>query len=129
MGGVPYSGVRLREHELQKRAAQGTLAGLTLDATPSATDAVYFGCYAPQADCVSLVGSFNDWLPYRLPLQPAGSGWWHAAVRLPQGRHLYRFWLESGSEAGSTGTWRRDYENPNSSECGYHDGHSVVIIE
>ncbi len=134
LAGFPHSGVRmreheLREHELHKWAAQGTLAVLTLNEPPSATGIVYFGCYAPQADCVSLVGSFNHWLPYRLPLQPAGSGWWHAAVQLPQGMHLYRYWLESGSGASTTGTWQRDYENPNSSESGYHDGHSVVIIE
>ncbi len=134
LAGFPRSGVRmreheLREHELHKWAAQGTLAVLTLNEPPSATGIVYFGCYAPQADCVSLVGSFNDWLPYRLPLQPASSGWWHAAVQLPQGQHLYRFWLESGSGASTAGTWQRDPENPNRSESGYHDGHSVVIIE
>ena len=134
LAGFPHSGVRmreheLREHELHKWAAQGTLAVLTLNEPPSATGIVYFGCYAPQADCVSLVGSFNHWLPYRLPLQPANSGWWHAAVQLPQGKHLYRYWLESGSGASTAGTWQRDYENPNSSESGYYDGHSVVIIE
>ena len=129
LAGFPHSGVRLREHELHKWAAQGTLSVLTLDETPSAAGAVYFGCYAPQADCVSLVGSFNHWLPYRLPLRSAGRGWWHAAVLLPQGTHLYRFWLESDGEAGATGTWLHDYENPNSSESGYHDGHSAVIID
>lgn len=129
LGRFPQSSVRLREHELQKWAAQGTLAVLTLDETPSATGAVYFGCYAPHAECVSLVGSFNHWLPHRQLLQPAGSGWWHAAVLLPRGTHLYRFWLDSRSEAGSAGTWQHDYENPNSSESGYHDGHSVVIVE
>jgi serine protease AprX len=128
LAGFPRSGVWLREHELQKWAAQGTLTVLTLEGTPSAAGAIYFGCYAPHADCVSLVGSFNHWLPCRLPLRHAAMGWWHAAVQLPQGAHLYRFWLESGDEPSRAGSWRRDYENPNSSESGYHDGHSVVII-
>ncbi len=126
--GFPHSGVRLREHELQKWTAQGTLAVLTLEETPNAAGAVYFGCYAPHADCVSLVGSFNHWLPYRLPLRLAANGWWHAAVQLPQGAHLYRFWIEPGNESSRAGSWRRDYENPNCSESGYHDGHSVVVI-
>jgi serine protease AprX len=132
----PMSGVRLREHELQKWTAQGTLAVLTLEDSPNAAGAVYFGCYAPHAACVSLVGTFNQWLPQRLLLQQAAHGWWHAAVQLPQGAHLYRFWIEAGGAAsgGVSSTtsrapsWRRDYENPNCSESGYHDGHSVVVI-
>jgi serine protease AprX len=134
--GYPVSGVRLREHELQKWAAQGTLALLTLEDAPSPAGTVYFGCYAPQARSVSLVGTFNQWLPERLPLRQAAHGWWHAAVQLPAGTHLYRFWIEAGASA-STATkgradqaspWQRDYENPNCSESGYHDGHSVIVI-
>jgi serine protease AprX len=133
--GYPQSGVRLREHELQKWTAQGTLAVLSLEETPNAANVIYFGCYAPGAACVSLVGSFNHWLPQRLPLQPAANGWWHVGVRLPHGTHLYRFWVEpQPASAGTqnplerTGTWRRDYENPNGSESGYCDDHSVVVV-
>jgi serine protease AprX len=135
LGGYPQSSVRLRDHELQKLAAQGTLAVLSLAETPNAAGVVYFGCYAPDAACVSLIGSFNHWLPHRLPLQAAGSGWWHAAVQLPPGAHLYRFWIEDARAAAGTtheptgsGFWRRDYENPNCSESGYHEGHSVIVI-
>jgi serine protease AprX len=128
LAGMPHSGVRLREHELQNMTAQGTLAVLTLEESPNAAGATYFGCHAPHADCVSLIGSFNHWLPYHLPLQPAGNGWWHVAVQLPPGAHQYRFWVETGGESGGAGSWRCDYENPNRSESGYLDGHSVVFI-
>jgi serine protease AprX len=122
--GFPVSGVRLREHELQKWAAQGTLALLTPADAPSPAGTVYFGCYAPHARSVSLVGTFNRWTPEQLLLRQATPGWWHAAVQLPAGAHLYRFWIEGGEAS----PWRRDYENPNCSESGYHDGHSVVVI-
>lgn len=136
LAGYPQSGVRLREHELQKWTAQGTLAVLTLEETPNAATVIYFGCYAPEAACVSLIGSFNHWLPDRLPLQPAANGWWHAAVALPHGAHRYRFWIAPAQAGGSMdgawgriGSWRRDYENPNCSESGYRDGHSILVIQ
>jgi serine protease AprX len=128
------SGSRLRDDELQKWAAQGTLAVLRLEETPNAADLVYFGCYAPGAAGVSLAGSFAQWLPDHLPLRPHGNGWWHAAVLLPKGVHLYRFWVEpqvaAQDPAGGLlgGRWRRDAENANCVESGYRDGHSVVVI-
>jgi serine protease AprX len=134
LAGLPLSGSRLRDFELQKWAAQGTLAVLTLEETPNAADVVYFGCYAPDATHVSLAGSFSQWLPDSVPLQPHGNGWWHVAVLLPKGIHLYRFWVESpaagqDSSAGlRVATWRRDEENTNCLESGYRDGHSAVVI-
>jgi hypothetical protein len=154
--GYPMSGARLAEGELQKWVAQGKLPLLTLKDLPQAAgglaqtrtspiqrigalQAVYFGCYAPHAVNVSLIGSFNHWLPGRLPLQPAGNGWWHAALLLSPGVHTYRFWIESpGSEAPTsaangaasvtTGHWQCDDENPARCESGYHDDHSVVVL-
>ena len=99
--------------------------------------AIYFGCYAPHAAAVSLLGSFNRWLPGRLPLQRAdreANGWWHAVVLLPAGRHTYRFWIEPAAAGNdpatgpATGFWRGDDENPLRSESGYHDEHSVIVI-
>jgi serine protease AprX len=132
--GLPLSGSRLRDDELQKWAAQGTLAVLRLEETPNAADLVYFGCYAPDAAGVSLAGSFAQWLPDRLPLRLHGNGWWHAAVLLPKGVHLYRFWVEPQAAAQDpagglhAGKWRRDAENTLCVESGYRDGHSVVVI-
>ena len=133
--GFPHSGSRLLESELQKLAARGTLPVHRLENAPHAAGLVYFGCFAPAAADVSLVGSFNAWLPGRLPLRQAGNGWWHAALLLPPGVHTYRFWLEPGRSAAdgqmtgaAAGSWRRDEENPARRESGYHDDHSIVTI-
>jgi serine protease AprX len=130
--GFPHSGTRLSEAELQNWVAQGTLPVFTLENWPQAAGAIYFGCHAPHANHVSLIGSFNAWLPGRLPLQPAANGWWHAAALLPPGRHTYRFWLETANDAGNhaaaAGFWRCDDENPARGESGYHDDHSVVTL-
>ncbi len=130
LSGFPRSGSRLCEHELQKWTAQGTLAVLALEEPSHPANTVYFGCYAPDAAFVSLTGSFNQWLPDRLPLRAAGGGWWHVAISLPAGAHTYRFWVASAQEeaAAAVGQWRRDYENPFCSESGYWDGHSVVVV-
>ena len=127
--GYPTSGTRLAETELQNWVAQGKLPLLTLENSPQAASAVYFGCYAPLAVNVSLIGSFNHWLPGRLPLRPANNGWWHAVVLLPPGVHTYRFWIEAASgAAATTGFWQYDAENPARCESGYHDDHSVVAL-
>ncbi len=128
--GLPVSGARLSEAELHKWAAQGKLPVLTLDELPQAAGAVYFGCFAPHAAAASLIGSFNHWQPGRLPLQPAGNGWWHAAVLLPAGAHAYRFWLERSDGMGGAvrGCWQCDDENPTRCESGYRDDHSLVAL-
>jgi hypothetical protein len=140
--GYPISSTRLAEAELQKWVAQGKLPLLTLEDWPQAAgawqvetsarqmQAVYFGCYAPHAVQVSLVGSFNRWLPGRLPLQRAANGWWHGALLLPPGAHTYRFWLAAPDPAtgGTAGFWRRDDENPARCDSGYHDDHSLIVM-
>jgi serine protease AprX len=128
--GYPRSGTPLSEAELQKWVAQGKLPVLTLENLPQAAGAVYFGCFAPHALDISLVGSFNQWLPGRLPLRPAANGWWHAALLLPPGTYPYRFWIEraGGADAANSGAWRCDDENPARCESGYQDDHSVVIL-
>lgn len=125
--GYPRSSTWLGEPELHNWAAQGTLAVLTLENSPPSTGAVYLGCYAPQAANVSLIGSFNAWLPGELPLRPAANGWWHTAILLPAGVHTYRFWIDT-ADGGAGGYWQCDDENPARCESGYHDDHSVVVL-
>lgn len=125
--GYPLSGVRLAETELQKWVAQGTLSLLTLEDWPQAGSIVYFGCYAPYAVNVSLIGSFNSWRPGHLPLRPAAGGWWHVAALLPPGRHTYRFWIET-APGHAAGFWQCDDENPARCESGYHDDHSLIVL-
>ena len=110
-------------HETPNRArfAAGELREPSGRGTP-----VYFGLLAPQARSVSLIGTFNAWQPERLPLSPAGHGWWHAAVMLPPGRHLYRFWVTGGDQP--EGDWHPDPETMQRAESGYAQAHSAVEI-
>ncbi len=75
---------------------------------------------------MSLLGSFNDWQPGQLLLQPAANGWWQGTLQLPTGEHLYRFWIENASQP--QGFWLPDPENPVRAESGYTDAHSVVEL-
>jgi serine protease AprX len=125
--GYPMSGTPMRDFELQKMYAQGTLSLVTLDGFPcSAGGIVYFGCLAPKAQRVSLIGTFNRWQPGEVPLQSAQNGWWHVALCLPPGEQLYRFWVEDADRPD--GYWQRDGENPQVAESGFVEGHSVVKV-
>ncbi len=94
-----------------------------------AAHAVYFGVLAPGAAQVSLVGSFNGWLPDTLKLARAdvgGGHWWHLAVPLADGDYAYRFWVTWPD--GSAG-WHVDGESGLRCESGYRDAHSRVVVD
>jgi hypothetical protein len=63
-------------------------------ATPGATPqmTVRFVLVAPDAQRVSVAGSFNQWDPLATPLVRSGSGdLWTATLTLPAGQHQYAF--------------------------------------
>ncbi len=135
LSGFPVSGTRLRIQELHELAIP---VGRSLvqavhgpahrpDARPEAhawTSVHYLGLWAPEAQAVSLVGSFNGWRPGALPLHRTERGWWHTAVELPPGEHLYRFWVV---DRRGQGRWRLDGENPVREESGYLEPHNVIV--
>jgi len=60
----------------------------------------------PEAESVSIAGSFNDWDPTAAPLMPAGPGKWKISLKLPPGRHEYLYVVD--------GRWLPD---PAATEC------------
>lgn len=124
--GFPISGTALQENELQKWQLHGTLPVHSLSQFNQSRRVIYFGLWAPYAQRVSLLGSFNRWQPDALMLCQAHNGWWHIALHLPPGVHLYRFWVTDADHP--QGRWMRDPENPNIAESGYGDAHSQIII-
>jgi hypothetical protein len=106
--------------------APGIAGKVPLSNRRAAAQPVYFGVLAPRATAVSLVGSFNGWLPDHLPLQPAHNGWWHGSVLLPPGRHAYRFWVTTPD--APAGDWLPDPEHQAREESGYTLPHSIVSI-
>ena len=67
---------------------------------------VEFEYFAPQAQSVFLVGTFNDWNEKTCPLSKNKEGRWKVALPLPSGKHEYRFLVD--------GAWECD---PNVKEC------------
>ena len=65
---------------------------------------VEFRLVAPEAQAVSVAGSFNDWHPQRTPLQRDGDGAWSVKLSLPPGRYEYRFLID--------GQWVNDPDAP-----------------
>lgn len=54
---------------------------------------------------VSIAGSFNQWIPDKMPLSTDGQGKWMGSLSLPPGRHEYLFVVD--------GQWLPD---PNAAE-------------
>jgi 1,4-alpha-glucan branching enzyme len=55
---------------------------------------VEFALYAPEAHDVHLAGSFNDWNTGSLPLRREKDGMWKIKVKLPKGRHEYKYFAD-----------------------------------
>jgi hypothetical protein len=59
---------------------------------------ISFELHAPDADSVSLAGSFNAWTPGQIQLKgPDRSGHWHTEISLPEGVYEYSF-IVNGNE-------------------------------
>lgn len=61
---------------------------------------VEFTFNAPDARKVFLAGEFNNWDTQSLPMKKSKDGVWKTKIKLPPGRHEYKFfadnvWVES----------------------------------
>ncbi|MDD4526485.1 MAG: isoamylase early set domain-containing protein [Candidatus Margulisbacteria bacterium] len=52
---------------------------------------IQFKFYAPQAQDVSLVGTFNKWNPIKKKMKMNEKGEWLTRVILSEGEHQYKF--------------------------------------
>lgn len=100
-------------------AAGAALALLLFGSTPThvpSSVTVRFVLYAPDAQQVSLAGTFNQWDPAATPLVRTGEpGVWSATLTLPAGQHQYAFvvdgarWVaDPGAPAVDDGFGRRN---------------------
>ena len=53
-----------------------------------------FTYYDPKAKKVCLAGKFNGWNPKSLPMKKNKDGMWKLAIKLPPGRHEYKFFVD-----------------------------------
>jgi 1,4-alpha-glucan branching enzyme len=72
---------------------------MTTLATKSCTKAE-FEFYAPEAQKVSIAGTFNEWNEEKAPLKKDATGKWKLAMALPAGRYEYRYLVD--------GLWQND---------------------
>ena len=76
----------------QKGAAR--LAGAARPPRGGKLVSVTFAFYAPKAQSVAVVGSFNDWDPKRGSMTRGRDGNWTLQVKLPTGRYEYLFLVD-----------------------------------
>jgi len=55
-----------------------------------------FRVWAPHADKVYVIGTFNDWKPDATPLEPEENGYWYADVPTAKVGHEYRYRIVNG---------------------------------
>lgn len=126
--GLPQSATRVSESRLRKWIFQGKVPRAAVLRTGSRYHHfTYFSYYAPHARAVSLIGSFNNWVPDAMPLTRGPNGWWHGALDLEPGIYPYRFWCVDARYPHGSG--QRDPENPFFTESGLRTYHSVIPIE
>ncbi|MFW6182039.1 MAG: glycogen-binding domain-containing protein, partial [Spirochaetota bacterium] len=63
---------------------------------------------------VRLVGDFNNWNPYTLPMEKNQAGIWEIEVTIPPGRHAYRFYVDGKyrNDPLATTTMYDRFDNP-----------------
>jgi len=79
-----------------------------------------------QSDCASqitLAGSFNQWAPDVLLLEPGRNGLWKIEIpMLPAGRYSYKFFIDDKM-------WMEDVDNPYREPDGFAGFNSLLILE
>lgn len=75
---------------------------------------------APEAQEVSLVGSFNDWSVKKHPMKKDGGNAWKKTVMLAPGNYEYKFWVD--------GRWVEDPQNERRCANSFGTVNSVVKV-
>ncbi len=82
---------------------------------------VEFQYNAPDAQSVSVAGTFNEWNTSATPMQKNDDGVWTATVKMPPGKHQYKFVVD--------GNWFFDPDHSNLMDDGYGGSNSLVEID
>jgi chromosome partitioning protein len=85
-------------------------------------DAVVFVTLYPRAAKVQIAGDFNNWRPEKAEMSKVGeSGVWQAKLKLPPGKHQYRFVVD--------GQWQQDPYNEKSELNPFGGLNSVIDVK
>jgi len=81
-----------RNEESEQGGLQGGMGAVLQDG------GVLFRVWAPHADSVSVIGSFNDWSPDAHPLSEEGDGYWAVNVEEAQAGDAYKYRIVNGDQ-------------------------------
>jgi chromosome partitioning protein len=85
-------------------------------------DAVSFVTLYPRAAKVQIAGDFNNWQPEKTEMTKVGtSGVWQASLKLPPGKHQYRFVVD--------GRWQQDPYNEKCETNPFGGFNSVIDVK
>jgi hypothetical protein len=88
---VPLAAAAAMAFWLVTRPDVGTVAAGAATAATADTVFVRFQLIAPNADLVSLTGSFNDWASDTYQMSKEDGGIWSITLPLPLGEYQYQF--------------------------------------
>lgn len=92
------------------------LGGLSLKGNKAS-----FKVYHPEAQTVSLAGSFNEWNVNANPMKKDADGFWTIELELIPGKYQYKYVVNASQ-------WLSDPMNPDSSDDGFGGINSVFEI-
>jgi chromosome partitioning protein len=85
-------------------------------------NAIVFVTLYPRAAKVQIAGDFNNWQPEKAEMAKVGeSGVWQAKIKLPPGKHQYRFVVD--------GQWQQDPYNEKSEINPFGGLNSVIDVK
>ena len=82
---------------------------------------VTFSLLAPQAENVSVGGSFNEWNPDSHPMKKDKKGFWKVSIPLSPGTYQYRFFVD--------GVWENDPECTCMTENPFGTLNCILVVE
>lgn len=103
-----------------KKKAAATTAATNVASAKTAKKRINFNLRAPDAQEVSLAGSFNEWDPAIRQLKCDKKGVWRTWLNLPPGHHEYLFIVN--------GHWLEDPDCKNREANPYGSFNSVVRV-
>ena len=82
---------------------------------------INFQFEAPEAEAVSLVGSFNDWDVTAKPMKKNKTGIWNKRIKLVPGNYEYRFYVD--------GRWENDPNGIEFKENPFGATNNILVVK
>ncbi len=82
---------------------------------------IAFEYYAPQAQQVSVAGTFNNWHPAEHLLKKDRKGNWKLALTLPPGRYEYRYRVD--------GSWQNEQRPTECAPNTFGTWNCIVVVQ